>query len=138
MMPDTAGVIARDACHNRQMVQTRLWLPIIFAGAALAQNSTTAGEVSAPYPTITNLAVEWKIQGDDNLNGVVAVKYRRAGEAVWHAAMPLRRVPAGTSRTTRPVFRWENRHSGSIFDLRPGTAHEISLTLSAPDGGSAE
>lgn len=111
---------------------------MLCAGAALAQNSTTAGEVSAPYPTITNLAVEWEIRGDDNLNGVVAVRYRRGGEAVWRAAMPLRRVPAGTSRTTRPAFHWGNRHSGSIFDLRPGTEYEISLTLSDPDGGSAE
>ncbi|HUQ92298.1 MAG TPA: hypothetical protein VM120_11510 [Bryobacteraceae bacterium] len=120
------------------MAQSRLWLPLLFAGAALAQNSTTAGEVSTPYPTITNLAVEWNVQGDDNLNGVVAVKYRRAGEASWSQAMPLRRVPEGTSRGTRPVFHWQNRHSGSIFDLRPDTEYEISLALSDPDGGSAE
>ncbi|MCX6622130.1 MAG: right-handed parallel beta-helix repeat-containing protein [Acidobacteria bacterium] len=111
---------------------------IVCAWTALAQNATIPGEVTAPYPTITNLAVEWKIQGDDNLNGVVEVRYRRAGESAWREAMPLRRVPAGTSRTTRPVFRWENRHSGSIFDLSPGTEYEISLKLSDPDGGAAE
>jgi hypothetical protein len=121
------------------MPRLRLWLPaILCAAAAPAQNSTTPGEISTPYPTVTNLAVEWKVQGDDNLNGVVAVKYRRAGEESWRPAMPLRRVPAGSSRTTRPVFHWENRHSGSIFDLRPDTEYEISLTLSDPDGGSAE
>lgn len=104
----------------------------------LAENSTTPGEIRTPYPTVTNIAVEWMIQGDDNLNGVVMVKYRRAGEALWHNAMPLRRVPAGTSRSTRPTFKWDNRHSGSIFDLRPGTEYEIALTLSDPDGGAAE
>src|SRR5690349_16179459 len=121
------------------MPKISLCLPaILSATAALAQNTTVAGEVTTPYPTVTNLAIDWKIQGDDNLNGVVTVKFRRAGESAWHDAMPLRRVPAGSSRTTRPVFHWENRHSGSIFDLRPDTEYEISLSLSDPDGGSAE
>jgi hypothetical protein len=121
------------------MSPKHLWLPAaLCAAAALAQNSTIPGEISTPYPTVINLAVDWKIQGDDNLNGVVTVKYRRAGETAWRAAMPLRRVPAGSSRTTRPVFKWENRHSGSIFDLRPDTEYEISLSLSDPDGGAAE
>src|SRR5262249_12032785 len=52
--------------------------------------------------------------------------------------MPLRRIPAGQSRRTTPVFRWENKHSGSIFDLRPNTEYEIALNLNDPDGGSAE
>ncbi|MBI4877272.1 MAG: right-handed parallel beta-helix repeat-containing protein [Acidobacteria bacterium] len=106
--------------------------------AAMAQNATTPGEVSSPYPTLTNLAVEWKISGDDNLNGVVEVEYRQSGERAWHRALPLRRVPAGESVGTRPIFRWENKHSGSVFDLRPGVEYEIRLKLADPDGGSAE
>jgi hypothetical protein len=104
------------------------------AGAA---DATIPGAVSSPYPTLTNLGVEWLIEGDDNLNGVVEVRFRAAGESAWREAMPLRRVPAGESRTTTPVFRWANKHSGSIFDLRPDTAYEIRLTLADPDGGSA-
>ena len=107
-------------------------------GAAIGEeNATTAGEVTTPYPTIHNLAVEWKIAGDANLNGVVEVRYRAVGEEPWHAAMPLRRVPAGESRGTRPIFRWDNKHSGSIFDLRPNTEYEIALALRDPDGGVA-
>lgn len=103
-----------------------------------AEDATIPGEVSAPYPTITNLAVEWKIQGDDNLDGVVRVRYRAQGEGKWREALPLRRVPAGQSQGTTPIFRWENKHSGSIFDLRPDTAYEVRLELVDPDGGSAE
>jgi hypothetical protein len=101
-------------------------------------NATVPGEVTTPYPTILNLAIEWKIEGDANLNGIVAVQYRAAGDDVWREAMPLRRVPAGESRRTRPIFHWENKHSGSIFDLRPDTEYEIALTLRDPDGGAAE
>ena len=92
-----------------------------------AGNATVPGEVTAPYPTVTNLAGEWKIEGDDNENGRVDVEFRRAGEKAWRQAMPLRRVPAGVSVGTRPIFLWENKHSGSIFDLRPGTEYEIRL-----------
>jgi hypothetical protein len=106
--------------------------------AAADEKPTVPGAVTTPFPTILNLAIEWRIEGDDNLNGVVSVRYRAAGEDAWHDAMPLRRVPAGMSRGTRPIFHWENKHSGSLFDLRPDTEYEIALALRDPDGGSAE
>jgi len=108
------------------------------AAHALAENATTPGKVTAPYPTVINLAVEWAITGDDNLNGVVQVRYRKAGTEPWLAAMPLRRVPAGKSRGTRPIRTWTNRHSGSIFDLQPNMEYEIQLKLKDPDGGEDE
>lgn len=116
------------------------WLVVLaLAAAVLAEDATRPGEVSTPYPTITNLSVEWRIEGDDNLNGVVSVSYRAAGENEWLEAMPLRRIPAGDSgNRTNPTFQWDNRHSGSIFDLRPSTEYEIRLRLEDPDGGSAE
>ncbi len=105
---------------------------------ALAQNPTIPGEVSTPYPTIHHLAVEWNIQGDDNRDGLVRARYRKAGEESWREALPLRRVPAGRSQGTTPIFSWNNKHSGSIFDLEPDTPYEIRLSLEDPDGGSAE
>ncbi len=48
--------------------------------------------------------------------------------------MPLFRVPAGKNLG----FSWTNKHSGSIFDLKPDTGYEIQLSLSDPDGGSEE
>ena len=102
-----------------------------------ANDATVARDVSAPSPTVTNLSIEWMIDGDDNLNGVVSVRFRAAGGA-WREGMPLRRVPAGDGRTTAIPFHWENKHSGSIFDLRPNTGYEVRLTLTDPDGGSAK
>lgn len=106
----------------------------VFAGDAVIP-----GKLTTPYPTITNLAVKWLIEGDDNLNSVVTVEYRMVGEDSWQKGMPLVRVPAGDAASrTRPVYRWANKHSGSIFDLKPGTEYEIRLRLRDPDGGSAE
>jgi len=102
----------------------------------VAQNETIAGEVSTPYPTIINLAVEWKIKGDDNQNGIVYVKFREKGQTKWNDAMPLRRVPAGENQSLKviadsvpnyPDFSWKNKHSGSIFDLKPNTTLLLKL-----------
>jgi len=110
-------------------------LAIIFSSAAvLAQRATTPGEIAAPFPTLENISIEWFIQGDDNMNGVVAVKFRQKGVSGWREGMPLRRIPAGENVN----FKWQNKHAGSIFDLTPDTSYEIQLTLKDPDGGSAE
>src|SRR5687768_3910713 len=98
----------------RMYVFLALVANLVSASAVANDRATTLGEVTTPYPTIQNLAVEWKIEGDANLNGVVTVRYRAAGSDAWREAMPLRRVPAGESRGTRPIYRWENKHSGSI------------------------
>lgn len=95
---------------------------------------TIPGQINTPYPTINNLAVEWLIDGDDNMTGVVTVYYREKGHAVWRHGMPLFRVPAGENIG----FTWANKHSGSIFGLKPDTEYEIRLILNDPDVGSAE
>src|SRR5688572_17487490 len=102
-----------------------LFTTVAGVNLCLGAVSTVAGDVSAPHPTLTNLSIEWKIEGDDNLNGVVNVRFRATGERAWREAMPLRRVPAGEGRTTAVPFHWANKHSGSIFDLRPNTQYDV-------------
>jgi len=63
--------------------------------SVFGQNKTVPGQLKLLYPTIENLAVEWEITGDDNLNGTVIVQFREAGTKKWKTGMPLRRVPAG-------------------------------------------
>ncbi len=117
---------------------TLLLLSVFCRGALLAGNATVPGQLSTPFPTVTNLAVEWMIEGDDNLNAVCTAHYRIEGESAWREAMPLRRIPAGKSSGTRPIFYWDNKLSGSILDLKPGTNYEISLSLHDPDGGKKD
>ena len=102
-----------------------------------AADRTTPGEIQTPYPTITNLAVEWRIDGDDNLDATCEVKFRKMGELNWRKGMPLRRVPAGNNQATNPIVSWTNRLSGSVFDLQPGTEYQIALKLFDPHGGEA-
>ena len=116
--------------------QIILLLLILFSvlSSAMGQNQTIPGEITTPYPTLINLAIDWNIKGDDNQNGIVSVKYRIKGNGVWKQGMPLRRVPAGENIG----FTWKNKHSGSIFDLTSNTLYEIQLSLKDLDGGSVE
>ncbi|MFH1070416.1 MAG: right-handed parallel beta-helix repeat-containing protein, partial [Candidatus Glassbacteria bacterium] len=114
-----------------------LWLAA-GAPALSAANATVPGALATPYPTLVNLAVEWEISGDDNLDCRVIVSYRKTGSSRWLDGMPLRRIKAGSSTGTDPIFSWKNKLSGSIFDLDPDTGYEIRLLLDDPDGGHAE
>ncbi len=115
-----------------------LLYPVIHGNRLIAADSTIPGEVTTPFPTISNLAVEWQIEGDDNLDAMCEVLFRAEGTQAWRKGMPLRRVPAGISQKTAPIVHWTNRLSGSIFDLEPDTNYEIKLNLKDPDGGGAQ
>jgi hypothetical protein len=109
------------------------------AWPALAQTATTPGAVTTPYPTTQGISIEWAITGDSNNNGLVSVRYRMAGASAWQTGMSLVRVPAGSNTTGdfgSGDGKWASKHSGSLFDLDPGTSYEIELTLTDPDGGS--
>jgi hypothetical protein len=105
-------------------------LPVHVLGA----DSTTPLSLSFPNPTLENISVLWLVDGDDDSDGVVTVRYREAGQSTWRTGRPLERVPAGSNPTNG--WAWPNRHAGSVFDLRPDTSYEIELTLTDPDGGS--
>jgi len=96
-------------------------------------NGTAPGVLAFPNPTLRNISVDWKIDGDANANGQVSVHYRAQGSTTWKDGMPLRRVPAGA--TYREGYTFPNRHAGSIFDLEPATTYELELMLKDPDGG---
>jgi hypothetical protein len=108
-------------------------LALVTPRVAAAANGTTPGAVTAPYPTLENIALEWALTGDDNANATATVRYRKLGAASFRSALPLFRVPAGNNQG----FSWDNKLAGSIFGLEPGTEYEIELELGDPDGGNA-
>ncbi|HEX2735223.1 MAG TPA: right-handed parallel beta-helix repeat-containing protein [Polyangiaceae bacterium] len=90
------------------------------------------GELSAPFPTLEHISLQWLIDGDVNLDATVSLRFR-SGQGEWRQGMPLRRVPAGDAEG----FSWPNRFTGSLFGLMPATRYEIELSLTDPDGGCA-
>lgn len=134
-------------------VKNRLTLPVALTWAALAgcvSVAAAADVASSPAaapvleaPTLHCLGAYWVVRGDGNRNARVAVACRKAGTDAWAEAQPLFRVEKGKHRDDKgrssvdvPDDAW--LFAGSVFHLEPGVAYDLKLTLTDPDGGSAE
>jgi hypothetical protein len=101
-------------------------------------NAVITGKFYVEPPTLISLGFEWYIEGDDNHNAVVEVRYRREGQVRWLSAQPLLRIQCEESITrflnNSIDYITPNMFAGSIFDLEPDTAYECEFTMSDPDG----
>ncbi|AOW15603.1 hypothetical protein LPB72_11085 [Hydrogenophaga crassostreae] len=97
-------------------------------------NAVVAGTLSAPFPTLENISLEWPVSGDANRNSTASLRYRMQGSSAWRQGLPLRRVVAGSNSNTG--LSWDYRHVGSVFDLQSDTTYEVEVVLTDPDGGS--
>ena len=103
--------------------------------AAPTDAGVTAGELVIDPPTLINLGFEWVIDGDANRNAQVAVTYRKQGDVTWKQGLPLLRLQG---ERIYQRLAWDvvspNMFAGSVLDLEPDTAYEVTLVLSDPDG----
>ena len=109
------------------------WL-LFLAPSLYAADRTTARDFVTEPPTLISLGFEWRIDGDDNRNAVVAVSYRRKGDAAWKEGLPLLRI--GNERINENALQYmvPSGFAGSIFELQPDTEYECRFVLSDPDG----
>ena len=61
----------------------RLLLVSLSNATDIADNDSLRGEVTTQFPAITNLDVEWQIEGDDDLDAVYGVRFRTEGTQQW-------------------------------------------------------
>ena len=104
----------------------------LVAGTAFGGDAVVPGRVLEEAPTVRCLGMRWLIQGDDNGNAQVRVWFRREGQQSWREGLPLFRVDPEGIAYERKV---PHMFAGSLFDLEAGTAYEVKLVLSDPDGG---
>src|SRR5262245_12511598 len=110
-----------------------LSLPL-WTAALFAADRTTVKEFITEPPTLLSLGFEWRIDGDDNRNAVVAVSYRKKGETAWKEGLPLLRI--GNERINENSLNYivPNGFAGSIFELEPATEYECRFIMSDADG----
>jgi hypothetical protein len=112
-----------------------LALPIPAARLSAQENRAAPGDLVIDPPTLINLGFEWLLEGDDNRNAEVAVSYRKAGASVWRTGMPLLRLHhERVEQADAFALELPNMFAGSILDLEPGTAYEVRLVMTDPDG----
>ncbi|RME44377.1 MAG: hypothetical protein D6791_13325, partial [Chloroflexi bacterium] len=94
--------------------------------------AVTPGEVQVDA-TDQHIGLRWQVQGDDNLNAGVSVRFRRQGATAWRDGLALMRTHPNLNGegNSRP----DNRFAGSLFWLQPDSTYEIELALTDPDGG---
>jgi hypothetical protein len=103
--------------------------------AAAPRNAVAAGEFLVEPSTLINLGFEWRIDGDDNRNATVEVRYRKTGTTEWKPALPLLRLQnERISRDPLLDVVAPNMFAGSIPDLEPATEYECEFVMKDPDG----
>ncbi|MEZ5403733.1 MAG: hypothetical protein R2729_28895 [Bryobacteraceae bacterium] len=113
-------------------------LPLLLCAASLlqAENAVRPGRFHVEHPTLINLGFEWLIDGDDNRNATVEVRFRKEGASEWRPGMPLLRM--GGERVYRDresmTYTVPPGFAGSIFNLEEGARYECEFTLRDPDG----
>ncbi|HEV7632073.1 MAG TPA: hypothetical protein VGO41_03720 [Steroidobacteraceae bacterium] len=107
---------------------------------AQAADATRSGELIVDPPTLMALGFAWSIEGDDNRNAHVQISYRAvpadaARAAPWSRGLDLLRLQ-NEETFVRNALDWvaPNMFAGSLFDLAAGTAYEVKLVLTDPDG----
>src|SRR5438105_2592297 len=102
------------------------------SASAEAQNAVSPGALNLKS-TFDNIGVRAPFSGDVNQNATVSVRFKRSSEATWHAAFPpIVDRRASISGHTNP---YANEARVSIVGLQSGTAYNVELTWSDPDGG---
>ncbi|MBC7928539.1 MAG: right-handed parallel beta-helix repeat-containing protein [Bryobacteraceae bacterium] len=117
-----------------------LYVLLMAAATAAAQNATAPGQFVVEHPTLLNLGFEWPVQGDANRNATVAVQFRAAGETAWRNALPLVRIGGENifRRRENLDYTVPDGFAGSILNLQPGTEYECQFRLSDPEGVKGE
>src|SRR5690242_16824646 len=91
----------------------------LFALGQLALAAEPQATSPSAVPTFHCLSIYWSPPGGQAEKKVL-LKFRRAGEQAWHDALPMRYNPVNTDECKAD-------YRGSIVNLTPGTAYEISL-----------
>src|SRR5215218_5473938 len=99
-------------------------LLLLSASTVLAVNSTRPGRFHVEHPTLLNLGFEWAIEGDENRNATVEVRFRKAGTEAWRPALPLLRIGGEQVYRVRESMKYTvpEGFAGSILNLEPATS----------------
>lgn len=118
-------VVASSRVLEQPMKRTHLFIvsaALSWCAFVQAEDTNSASKKTALcIPTFHCLSLYWSPEGGE-LGKKVLVKFRESTEKTWADALPMRYNPVKT-----PECKGDYR--GSIVNLKPGTAYDISLTL---------
>lgn len=103
---------------------------VVVAAALCTGGTVFAGTVDEPraVPTFQCVGLYWRAS-EGSATRECRVRYREAGTAEWHEALPLWFDPNDHA----PAPERSREYRGSIVGLKSGTAYEAELTLTGGD-----
>ena len=112
-----------------------LWLVLTSGRSYAAQvgNAILPGQIRTDA-AFEHLGVLWDIGGDDNLDSLLTLEFRRQGDATWRPGAPAVRAYPTIRVQDGPLGL--NYWAASALFLEPGQTYELRLMLTDPDGGS--
>ena len=131
------GSIRRQVIYLVVLVIFCVPLPGVSVQAQSAASTVIPQEAPVLFPAFTTVGFSIVYEGDDNENGAARVEYRNVGEALWREGHPGMRIWHATSFSSGfsgSQDEWASR----LFHLEPGTAYEVRVTFTDPDGVSGE
>jgi len=126
--------MSKKVLESLCIVTIQLLLSVVWLSAE--ENKVYSGTLIIEPPTLMSLGFEWYVEGDDNRNAVVSVRYRKRGEADWRDALPLLRLQHEELINNYGAYDYTvpNMFAGSIMDLQEDTEYEVQLRMADPDG----
>jgi hypothetical protein len=98
-------------------------------------------ELTIRASTLHSIEIDWLVTSgvdDTTPNATVAVQYKKAADSVWLDALDLIRTLDFAYVYNADSGPNQNRFSGSIFFLTPGTTYNVRCTWTDPDATDAE
>lgn len=130
-------MLHRGKEHMRVIVSFLALTPVIVGLAYLRglapESPSLTPEGLNLSSTFEAISVRAKFSGDSDADSTATIRFRQAGELVWHEAYPPvidRRTDVNGVDNT--LYAFEAR--GSIVGLTSNTAYEVAVTWADPDG----
>ena len=100
----------------------------------LFHNISAQNSVSAGNPTFEHISVHLDFSGDDNLNSTLQIQNKTTTSTTYLNVAKTVRAHPGLIIDGDPLNM--NFHAGSVMHLEYGSAYDIKVILTDPDGGS--
>jgi len=105
---------------------------LFFPSTAAAADAVVPGGILVEAGS-EHIGLVWWIDGDDDLDSVMVLEFRRQGDTAWRPAAPAVRAHPDLVVNGDPLDL--NSWGASALFLRPGAVYELRLSLVDPDGG---
>lgn len=115
----------------KRLLSLFLFLEIISTTSTAQIGAIDALDLQFERATPEQIGLHLPVNRTLSMSSTVTIRYKKSSDIVWQIGHPLLRIHPEWCDTGAPITPVD-AFAGSIFDLTPGTAYDIELTLEEP------